>query len=169
MILVTYIKRKSKKQEERTAREFYGKTQIASGAIESIKGDVRTGEREAGKFNNDDFLIENKFTDSDRYKFTLPTWNKISHEAFRDNFRTPLMQVDIKDLQLVIIDDDTAKIMGFELTKYHGSTGKTYTMDYSTMSKLFSEDIGEVLAVYFEKTQDKVFIMSKNDFLRKLG
>ena len=33
---MNYIKRKSKKQEERTAKEFSGKTQPASGALAGV-------------------------------------------------------------------------------------------------------------------------------------
>lgn len=91
---MSYIKKKSQRQEKRTAREFKGRTTPASGALSGIKGDVRT----------DKFLIENKFTDSDSYTLKFVTWNKIRMEALKDELRTPLMQVDIQDLQLVILN-----------------------------------------------------------------
>src|SRR3712207_7142379 len=90
---MSYIKRKSQKQEKRTAKEFGGKTVIASGALWSCKGDVRT----------DDFLIENKFTDKGYYSLKASIWEKITKEATKDNFRIPLMQIDIKNLSLVVI------------------------------------------------------------------
>jgi hypothetical protein len=99
-----YIKKKSQKQEARTAKEFRGLTQPASGALSGAKGDVRTGQRDGDHFNEDDFLIENKFTDEDFYKLDLRTWAKINEEAIRDNFRTPLMQIDIQDVSCVVVD-----------------------------------------------------------------
>lgn len=101
-----YIKRKSQKQEERTAKAFGGRTQIASGAIETLKGDVRTGESKSGEFNSNDFLIENKFTDANKYSLKLDIWNKIEKEAFQDNMRIPLMQIDIQFLSLVVASED---------------------------------------------------------------
>lgn len=103
---MTYIKRKSAKQEKDTAKIFGGRVQIASGAIETMKGDVRTGEAKNGGFNNDDFLIENKFTDNDYYTMTKSVWNKISDEAFKDNMRMPMMQVDICGIgeRLVVLE-----------------------------------------------------------------
>ena len=63
---MNYIKRKSAKQEKRTAKEFGGRTTPASGALSGAKGDVRTGNRTNGEdTNSNDFLIENKYTDKD--------------------------------------------------------------------------------------------------------
>jgi hypothetical protein len=89
------IKKKSKAQEERTAKEFSGRVQLASGAIEAcgMKGDVRT----------DKYLIENKFTDAPFYLLTIKTWEKIAREGAKDGGRIPILQVDIQDLQLVIM------------------------------------------------------------------
>lgn len=89
---MTYIRKKSQKQEKRTAKEFGGKTQIASGALWTMKADVRT----------DKYLIENKFTDADFYKLDASTWKKIFEEATRDSNRIPLMQIDIQDTQLIM-------------------------------------------------------------------
>lgn len=101
---MSYIKRKSQKQEKRTAKEFGGKLTPASGALSGAKGDVRTGVRDGSRFNQQDFLIENKFTDKSSYSLKLSIWEKIELEALRDNFRTPLMQIDIQDLQVVVIN-----------------------------------------------------------------
>jgi hypothetical protein len=101
---VTYIKRKSLAQERRTAKEFGGLTQIASGAIDGLKGDVKTGSTGVG-FNDSDFLIENKFTDAKSYSLKKATWEKIEKEALKDNMRIPLMQIDIQnDTQLVVLN-----------------------------------------------------------------
>ena len=58
-------KKKSKKQEERIAKQIGGKTVIASGALWGAKGDSRF----------DNFLIENKFTDKDSYSLQLKIWD----------------------------------------------------------------------------------------------
>ena len=102
------IRKKSQTQEKRTAKEFKGRTTPASGALPHAKGDVRTGSRREG-FNESDFLIENKFTDKQYYIFKKDIWDKISKEALRDNFRLPLLQIDIQELQLVVVDYDYYK------------------------------------------------------------
>lgn len=91
---MTYIKRKSMKQESRVAKDFGGRVQLASGAIPSVgmKGDVRTGD--PARFNEGDFLIENKFTDKNYFNFTRSVWEKIEREALKDGMRIPLLQVD---------------------------------------------------------------------------
>lgn len=110
---MTYIKRKSLKQERRTAKDLGGKTQIASGAIDGMKADVRTGSTSTG-FNESDYLIENKFTDSEFYKLDVKTWEKVKQEAFRDNMRIPLMQIDIGNyVSLIVMSHDDFK--GMEL------------------------------------------------------
>lgn len=98
-----YIRRKSQKQESRTAKEFGGKTQIASGALDGMKADVRTGDTGVG-FNDSDFLIENKFTDAKSYSLKKATWEKIEKEALKDNLRIPIMQIDIQETQLVVLN-----------------------------------------------------------------
>lgn len=97
------IKKKSVKQERRTARQFGGLTQPASGAIEGLKGDVRTHGRSAGRFNDKDFLIENKFTDAKSYILKQAVWDKIAKEAIRDNMRTPMLQLDIAGEEYAIL------------------------------------------------------------------
>lgn len=162
-----YIKRKSQKQEARTAKEFKGKTTPASGALSGAKGDVRTGTRNGSSFNEDDFLIENKFTDKDYYKLELKIWEKIEQEALRDNFRTPLMQIDIQDLQLIVIADNdlTAKYEDIEVKPYFEVTTKSI--------KLNKEELKEILGTYnavlvsFDKGKTKKYlaVMLKDLFL----
>lgn len=90
---MSYIKKKSKRQEDRTAKDFGGLTQVASGALWGAKGDVRT----------DEFLIENKFTDATSYILKVAIWNKIEDEARRDGVKIPIMQIDIQDVQVVVM------------------------------------------------------------------
>jgi hypothetical protein len=92
---MNYIKKKSLKQEDRTAEDFDGRTRgKASGASWNKKGDVKTAK----------FLIENKFTDKDAFPLKVKTWLKIETEAIREGLRTPLIQLDIQDKQFIIAD-----------------------------------------------------------------
>ena len=75
---MSYIKKKSKAQEVRTAKEFRGKTTPASGAMWAQKADVRTGDRGTG-FNENDYLIEKILMET--YKLERRVWEKIAHEA----------------------------------------------------------------------------------------
>ena len=164
---MTYIRRKSINQEKRTAKEFRGRTQIASGAIETLKGDVRTGSNLVGKFNTDDFLIENKFTDADHYKLTLATWNKIAKEAFRDNFRTPLMQVDVKETQLVIFDKHVFMEMGFTASLVTATKAKSFMVKENIMEGLQDHETVEIHFNIVEKTS--LFVMRKDYFISRLS
>lgn len=169
---MTYIKRKSQKQEKRTAEEFGGRTQIASGAIEGMKGDVRTGDTSIG-FKEDDFLIENKFTDSDKYKLDLKTWQKVEQEALRDNMRTPLMQIDIKDISLVVIGYNDFLAMGLDkhFLEPHDSKyiqAKSFQMKYDFYQsnlELFGDFMQKL---FFDSSKTNLVVIGKDDFTRFL-
>jgi hypothetical protein len=162
-----YIKRKSQKQEERTAKDFGGKTQIASGAIAGMKGDVRTGGRGVG-FNESDFLIENKFTDDRKYSLKLDIWNKIAMEALRDNMRTPAMQIDIADkVQIVVLDYKDFMSMEFSAEWEHTFTteikGKSITIkekDIENMEDVFRP----AWKLSFVKNKVNLVVLMLSDF-----
>ncbi len=90
-------KKKSKKQEERIAKQIGGKTVVASGALWGAKGDIRT----------DKYLVEAKYTDTNHYTLNVKTWNKIEQEAIKDGLRIPVMCVSIKnkDYAILTVDD----------------------------------------------------------------
>jgi hypothetical protein len=77
-------KKASLKQEKRVAKEVGGRATIASGALYSQKGDVRT----------DRFLIECKTTEKDFFTFTRKVWDKIRREAIKDGMRYPVLSVE---------------------------------------------------------------------------
>lgn len=179
-----YIRRKSQKQEKRTAKEFGGRTQLASGAIESVgmKGDIRTGET-SSSFNSSDYLIENKFTDSPKYKFELKTWKKIGEEALRDNMRIPMMQIDIQDTQVVvlelrdyltIIENASDKIKQEIISEVYqelvSTSKKSYTIDSNELSEKLEKYPLYELRLTFEGarpwTKFELAIVGKDDFMR---
>lgn len=172
--MVSYIKRKSRKQEQRTAKEFSGRTQIASGAIDGLKGDVRTGTTSIG-FNEKDFLIENKFTDAQKYKLELKIWHKIAKEALRDNFRIPLLQVDIYDMvSLVILDFNDFISMGGcnYFTSVSMTTlvpkAKSIQLDACKYSSYFQVDPYFLQRITFKVDGTELAVMDKNEFIRFL-
>ena len=69
------IKKISKKQEAESAKLFGGRVQPASGALATAKGDVRTKE----------FLIENKYTEKEKYALKYEILDKIWKEAVRES------------------------------------------------------------------------------------
>ena len=165
----TYVKRKSDRQERRTAKEFGGRTQIASGALPGMKGDVRTGERVAGKLNDNDFLIENKYTEAPSYKLTLATWDKIAKEALRDSFRTPLMQIDIREVELVLMDDGTFKSMFNFDTRADcviKAGGKSVSLLGDECENLL--DLADAIIIDFYNIPRQLYVVRKRDFLRNL-
>lgn len=128
-----YIKRKSQKQEKRTAKEFGGRVTPASGALDGAKGDVRTA----------DYLIENKFTDEEFYKLDLAIWKKIEKEALRDSLRTPVMQIDIIDLSLVVMSlndlSDTIEEYGLKYEPDLSTMAKSIRLNKNVLEKMFDK------------------------------
>lgn len=165
-----YIHKKSQAQEKRLAKEFGGRTQLGSGNIESVgmKGDIRMGDT-SPSFNTEDFLIEAKFTDSPKYKLEVKTWQKIEKEALRDNMRTPMMQIDIQEVELIVMS----------LNDYQGMYGELEG-DYDTIlteAKTHSLDGAKIYAnldIFLNYKQKLTFIgnnvtlviMGKDDFFR---
>ena len=77
--------KRSRKQEQKTAKEINGRATPASGSRWHSKGDIRS----------DKFLIECKTTTKDSYRLTAKTWEKIAKEALRDGIREPTMRIDL--------------------------------------------------------------------------
>lgn len=87
------VRKRSQKQEKGVAKDMGAKVVVASGALWSAKGDVRS----------DKFLIECKTTEKDYYPVTTKVWEKISQEAVKDGMRIPLLMVDLKDSERYVI------------------------------------------------------------------
>lgn len=157
------IRKKSNKQEKRTAKLFKGRTQIASGAIPTLKGDVRTGShfRTAGDFATADYLIENKYTESDFYVLTKETFEKIKKEATKDNFRTPLMQVDVKDVSLIICEDGLLQDTDLKLR----SDLKTVSKSIRLRADIYDEIVGEYCYIKYEVGGLVLNILCQNIFM----
>ena len=156
---MSYIKRKAKAQEARTAKECGGRVTPASGALEGCKGDVRTA----------DYLIENKFTDEEFYKLELAIWKKIEKEALRDSLRTPVMQIDVQDLSLVLmsLNDlyDTLEEYGLKYEPDLSTIAKSIRLNKNVLEKMF--DRLTFIGVQFiqnSKTVDLV-LLKKQVFL----
>lgn len=166
---MNYIKRKSTKQEKRTALEFRGRTTPASGALSGAKGDVRTGTREGSQTNCEDFLIENKYTDKDFYTLKLTTWQKIDGEALRDNMRVPLMQVDIQQNQYVVLANNDYCRVKDESNINFVADFITERGSFKLSSRLLEAILGqqETCGLKFinKNKPIKLVIMHKSDFL----
>ena len=80
------VKKRSQKQEQKTAKDLNGRPTIASGALYFEKADVIA----------ENFLVECKFTDKDYYPLKKSTFEKVQKEALKNNMRTPLMQVSLQ-------------------------------------------------------------------------
>ena len=119
------VRKKSMKQEKENAEIFGGKCQPGSGACWGAKGDVIC----------DAYLIEAKYTDADSYSFSLKTWDKIENEAYRADLRIPLLQLNIKDLNLVIFHANLIIDDNFLLHGY----GKSYTPNSNSMTIKYEE------------------------------
>jgi hypothetical protein len=159
------IRRKSQRQEKRTAKDFGGRTVIGSGCIDGMKGDVRTGVRTTS-FNEKDFLIENKYTDADFYSLKLSTWKKVEKEALKDNLRTPLMQIDVLDMQLVIIKDTDmlAFCEDFKISHHTKFKGKSARLTYNVYSKHL-QIYPFCMELSFEQDSIKLLVFERKDFL----
>jgi hypothetical protein len=137
------------------------------------KGDVRTGSDRTGSFNENDYLIENKFTDKDHYKLELKTWQKIAQEALRDNFRTPLMQIDIRDTQMVLMDANT--FLALELPEdvmymcSHLTQFKSINLEEEWIkANIFNAQVAKLIygdTIVFTEGNIRLVLMKKEDFM----
>lgn len=87
--------KQSQKHEKRLAKKFDGKTNAASGAFWSHKGDVRTA----------DLLIEHKFTGKKQTTLKSDVLRKITREAILDG-RMPVLGVHLDGENYVILLED---------------------------------------------------------------
>lgn len=111
-------RKRSQKQEKRLAKKVGGRVQPGSGSTWGSKGDVKT----KGHFVEDDlaFLYECKYTDGKGFRVTVDLWKEISDKAFFEGKR-PALQLEIKDLHLVVIEeDDWLSILDMLKTKKEG-------------------------------------------------
>lgn len=106
---MSVIKKKSKMQERKVAKELKGRTTPASGSIAGMKGDVRTKR----------FLVECKYTDKDYYKLKREVWEKIKKEALKDNLRIPLLQINIQDFRIAVIDENDFEYFSEDINTIH--------------------------------------------------
>lgn len=163
---INTVKKKSAKQEKKTAKEFNGRTQLASGALWGMKGDVRTGEARTSSFNSDDFLIENKYTDKSFYSLTTTVWNKIQKEAIRDNMRKGIMQIDVRELSVVVLDYNDY----LELFEDYEIELKEIT-NYAKSFRINEDDLEPYQIILRDSYSDKVLlkavVMPKDLFLTR--
>lgn len=130
-----YIKRKSKLQENRTAKEFNGRTTVASGAMYHSKGDVKTST----------LLIENKYTDAPFYMLKLSVWRKIMQEATKEALRVPVMQLDLGGKSYIILDAS----FGQHLPLYAGWNNNLYVTSTADSVRIHSSDMERLNLVNF--------------------
>lgn len=144
------VRKKSQLQEKRVASELGGRVTPASGALWGAKGDVKS----------DLFLAECKTTEKPAYPLTLKTWTKISKEALKENFRLPVMSIDLCDGK-----DKMAVVDYYDIAE----------------SKLFKELCQQLESLYVDKKQfmihnqpmivewalsgDKLAVLKWSDFL----
>lgn len=114
------VKKRSQLQERAVAKDLNARTIVASGALWSAKGDVR----------NEKFLIECKTTEKDFYSVTSAIWSKIEEEAIRDGMRTPLLVVDLRDLDRYVIFSPKSfnhEVESYEVAVYRNES-KSYRL-----------------------------------------
>lgn len=116
------VRKKSQKQENRIAKEMNGSATPGSGAVWHSKGDVKA----------EKYLIEAKYTDEAYYSVNLSILKKIIKEALHENFRIPVLYVDIQDLKLCIVQEkDIVRQDEFIPDSYISSTGASVRLHKS--------------------------------------
>ena len=158
------VKKKSKKQEEKIAKDIGGRTTPGSGALWFSKADVR----------NDKYLIEAKFTDSNKYQLNYKTWYKIKCEAINDGLRIPVMQIDIQgsqyallrvdDLEALAQDKRCAVLYVYEYTAHKSTTIKSCPFE---LFYLEAEAMNKVPCVTYRfkyDNHDTLALITWNDF-----
>ena len=151
----------SQKQEKSIAKLCGGRVQVASGALDGAKGDVRNGK----------FLIECKTTTTNRYRLSKKTWDKIEREALKDGLRIPIMQIDIAGESCLIMDFDVyldffrADEKFYQIWEWEKFTDEGITIKKSTILTMKDEDFAAIQFVAFKR---KYAIMLLSKFADKL-
>lgn len=150
-------KKRSKKQENRVAKEMNGRTTIASGSLYFQKGDVRL----------DKFLIECKTTYEDFYTLKRSTFEKIKREAIKDSLRIPLLQIDLMEgnERLVVLDYNDFLALNFDEKPY--IKVEVETEKKSIRVKSLYEDEGIGLEEIQAKLTSKSLIYFRKDIIFK--
>lgn len=153
------VKKRSKKQEERIAKEIGGKPVPGSGCFWSYKGDAR----------NDKYLIEAKFTDNDTYQLSYRTWDKIKREAINDGLRIPLMHINIQGSQYALLRvedlDALAQDNGCVVLYEHTASKSKNIVPYPfELFYLGADAIDKIPCVIYRFTHDTLALITWNDF-----
>lgn len=155
------VRKKSMKQEKENAEIFGGKCQPGSGACWGAKGDVIC----------DAYLIEAKYTDAYSYSFSLKTWDKIENEAYRADLRIPLLQLNIKDLSLIIFNSSLIPYTSPLYMAYSGSylpRGNSMTIKYDDCVKnidtCFKDGKLWMQRIVFAGSSNAFYMMQREDF-----
>ena len=153
------VKKKSKKQEEKIAKDIGGRTTPASGALWAFKGDVR----------NDKYLIEAKFTDSNKYQLKHKTWFKIKREAINDGLRIPVMQIEIQGSQYALLRvedlDALAQDNGCVVLYEHTASKSKNIVPYPfEIFYLGSDAIDKVPCITYQFIDDTLALITWDDF-----
>lgn len=156
------IRKRSRLQENRTAKQFRGKTLPGSGCIDNMKGDVRS----------DNYLIENKYTTSS-YTLKKTTWEKIRKEAIRDGMRDPLLQLDF-----VISELETYSFIIFDFNLLDQVSDIIFVQKLFKENKSFTINFEDILP-YLQYEEDfcwsidigntRLAMIRLEDFLEKEG
>ena len=153
------VKKKSKKQEEKIAKDIGGRTTPGSGALWFSKADVR----------NDKYLIEAKFTDSNKYQLKCKTWYKIKREAINDGLRIPVMQIEIQGSQYALLRvedlDALAQDNGCVVLYEHTASKSKNIVPYPfELFYLGADAIDKIPCVIYRFTHDTLALITWNDF-----
>ena len=153
------VKKKSKKQEEKIAKDIGGRTTPGSGALWFAKADVR----------NDKYLIEAKFTDSNKYQLKYTTWDKIKREAINDGLRIPVMQIDIQGSQYALLRVEDLEALAQDngcvvLYEHTASKSKNIVPYPFELFYLGADAIDKIPCVIYRFTHDTLALITWNDF-----
>lgn len=149
------VKRRSQKQEKSVAKDMGAKTVVASGAMWSAKGDVRS----------DKFLIECKTTEKDFYSITTKVWEKISLEADKDGMRIPLLFVDLRDKDRFVVfnpSDFSVQVNTYEIVPHVHGGFKSYRFKGYTEEEL--PLLFSLVPVKMNKKNHILMVMKYEDF-----
>lgn len=149
------VKRRSQKQEKSVAKDMGAKIVVASGAMWSAKGDVRS----------DKFLIECKTTEKDFYSITTKVWEKISLEADKDGMRIPLLFVDLRDKDRFVVfnpNDFSVQVNTYEIVPHVHGGFKSYRFKGYTEEEL--PLLFSLVPVKMNKKNHILMVMKYEDF-----
>lgn len=156
MPLKRNFKRKSKKLEESGARDIGGRTHPGSGNTWSKKSD----------FSNENYLVEDKFTEKDFFSITLSVLTKLESQAKRIG-KVPVLRFVFEPdshKYAVLRECDCIHMLDAEIEDEE-TFRKSIRLKKEFLRKKFTETLSRIFLMSITISESKYYVLRWDEFL----